>query len=60
LINENYSKGSNPDTIPKFELTIENINNKPNESNGNGLDSWWEFSMGTNIEDESLCSKRSY
>jgi hypothetical protein len=25
--------GSNPDTIPKFELTIENINNKPNESN---------------------------
>jgi hypothetical protein len=42
LINENYSKGSNPDTIPKFELTIENINNKPNESN----EEWFGFLVG--------------
>jgi len=57
LINENNSKGSNSDTTPKFELTIENINNKPDESNEGMV---WipggEFSMGTNIEDESLCS----
>ncbi|MFT5251571.1 MAG: sulfatase modifying factor 1, partial [Flavobacteriales bacterium] len=57
LINEKNSKGSNPDTTPKFELTIENINNKPDESNEGMV---WipggEFSMGTNIEDESLCS----
>jgi sulfatase modifying factor 1 len=57
LVNENNSKGSNPDTTPKFELTIENINNKPDESNEGMV---WipggEFSMGTNIEDESLCS----
>jgi sulfatase modifying factor 1 len=57
LINENNSKASDFDTLSKFELTIENLNNKPDESNEGMV---WipggEFSMGTNIEDESLCS----
>lgn len=42
---------------PKFELTIENKNNKPTD-NPEGM--VWvpggEFSMGSNFDDESLCS----
>ncbi|MBD0724762.1 sulfatase-modifying factor 1 [Flavobacterium sp. L1I52] len=47
----------NQDAEPKFELTIENKNNKPKEEHEGMV---WipggEFSMGSNFDDESLCS----
>lgn len=50
-------EGENQDIEPKFELTIENKNNKPNEEQDGMV---WipggEFSMGSNFDDESLCS----
>ncbi len=47
----------NLDLEPKFELTIENKNNKPQkEFVGMVWVPGGEFSMGSNIEDENLCS----
>ncbi|MGM8361898.1 SUMF1/EgtB/PvdO family nonheme iron enzyme [Flavobacterium sp. ARAG 55.4] len=50
-------ENENQDAEPKFELTIENKNNKPKEEHEGMV---WipggEFSMGSNFDDESLCS----
>lgn len=55
-INEDNIEGSNINAISKFELTVENKNNKLAEINEGMV---WipggEFSMGANFKDESLC-----